>query len=555
MWTSKIIVFGINRATFPLRFLLSLGNKKLSYQPLTLIIFSVLATHTVHKTLKRIPKDGILAGFKRKFFSLCRKLPVIKNKIDIEFEKADQTLEKDVAQLYTTLNAELACITQLPQAGMSNENIIEKIKEYMDLGPYNWKDGKCSGAVYHGGNLLTELFVKVYELTVWANPLHMNVFPGVCKMEAEVVRISANLFHGDENTCGTVTSGGTESLLLAVKVYRDWARDAKGILNPEILVPTTAHAAFDKACQFLDIRIVKVPINSKTCTVDLKKMRRLITKNTCMLVGSAPGYPHGCMDDIQGIAELGQRYDVPVHVDACLGGFLICFLEKAGYRLSPFDFRLEGVTSISADTHKYGNSPKGSSVLLFKNLEFKHYQYFVETNWPGGIYASPSLAGSRAGALVAGCWATLLSFGTDGYVDSTRKIIETTKYILEGTKNIPGVFVMGNPEVSIVAWASKDFDIYRLLAAMTEKGWQVNALQFPPSIHFCVAHCQTQEGIKEKFVMDFKSSVNSIMASPEEPTADTAAIYGTTQRIPDRSLVKEIAFKYLDKLYQTEFKV
>ena len=188
-----------------------------------------------------------------------------------------------------------------------------------------------------------------------------------------------------------MTSGGTESIILAIKAYRDYARNEKGIENPNIVVPITAHAAFDKGAAMLDMPIIHVPVDPDTQRVNLQKMKRSINSSTCMLVGSAPQFPHGSIDDIEGIAALGLKYDIPVHVDACLGGFLIAFMRDAGYPLKPFDFSVPGVTSISADTHKYGFAPKGSSVILYSNRELRHQQWFTFPDWPGGIYATSTI--------------------------------------------------------------------------------------------------------------------------------------------------------------------
>jgi sphinganine-1-phosphate aldolase len=370
-------------------------------------------------------------------------------------------------------------------------------------------------------------------------------------MEAEVVRIAAELFHGDEETCGTVTSGGTESIILAVKAYRDYAVNVSGIRNPEILAPVTAHAAFEKSAELLGMRIRHVPIDGKTMKVRLDVMERMISKNTCMLVGSTPAYPHGCIDNIEGIGKLGLRYNIPVHVDACLGGFLLAFMPRAGFEVPPFDFAVDGVTSISADTHKYAFAPKGSSVLLFSDKKYKHQQYFVQTNWPGGIYATATLAGSRAGVTVAGCWSSLLHFGLEGYTDTTRKIIQAAKRIEAGLRKISGIYVLGEPQVSVVSFGSDEFDIYRLADSLNKKGWNLNNLQFPSSVHICVTYRHTEDGVVEQFLRDVSDAVRVILLTPQEKVSGAVALYASSQQIPDRSLVGDIIGIYIDSLYKT----
>lgn len=197
------------------------------------------------------------------------------------------------------------------------------------------------------------------------------------------------------------------------------------------------------------------------------------------LVGSTPNYPYGTMDDIEEISKLGEKYNIPVHVDACLGGFLIAFMKYAGYHLPPFDFSLKGVTSISADTHKYGYAPKGSSVILYSDGKYLRHQFTVTTDWPGSVYGSPTVNGSRAGGIIAACWATLLYYGMNGYVENTKAVIDTSKYIEREVRKINGIYVFGTPVTSVVAMGSNDFDIFRLSDALCKKGWNLNNLQFP----------------------------------------------------------------------------
>ncbi|CAL8106418.1 unnamed protein product [Orchesella dallaii] len=499
-------------------------NSLLPYQPVILVGGTAIAVHGIHCIIARIPNDGALAGLQRLLFRNLRKIPAVKRKVDEEVKKAEKVMKHDIKTLYQGDNSECIFITDLPSAGLSTQDILEKIKDYSKLGSYKWGDGAVSGTVYHGGEDLTQLNTEVYRLCAWTNPLHPDVFPGVCKMEAEIVRIGAALFHGGPTCCGTMTSGGTESIILAVKAYRDWAMTERGILYPEIIVPVTGHAAFDKAAHILNLRIKHVPIDEDTCTVNVKKMKSMITRSTIMLVGSAPAFPHGCIDDIQSIAALGRKYNIPVHVDACLGGFLLAFMPAAGHPIPPFDFNVPGVTSISADTHKYGYAPKGSSLLMFSEKKFKEYQHFTQADWPGGLYASPTIAGSRPGVLIAGCWASLLHFGYKGYVDATKKIIDTARQIEKELRKIDGISVMGRPQVSVIALTSKVFDIYRLQGGLGKKGWSLNALQFPPSIHFCLTYCQTAPGVAERFVKDVKELTAEIMKNPGAPSSGAVRI-------------------------------
>ncbi|XP_005156777.1 sphingosine-1-phosphate lyase 1 isoform X1 [Danio rerio] len=492
-------------------------------------------------------QESLTSRVKKQFFRIIRKIPFIGASIQNQLNKALD----DMSMSLCTLKEGMSYTKLLPAQGLTHKQLLDKIREYETLSEVNWAKGKVSGAVYWGDEKLTDLLVKVYGEFAWTNPLHPDIFPGVRKMEAEVVRMTCALFNGGPDSCGTVTSGGTESILMACKAYRDMAHE-RGIKHPEIIAPISVHAAFDKAAHYFGMKLIHVPLDNKTMKVDVKAMRRAITKNTAMLVCSAPQFPHGIMDPVEEVAKLAVKYNIPFHVDACLGGFLIVFMEKAGFKLAPFDFRVKGVTSISADTHKYGYAPKGSSVVLYSNRKFRHYQYFVAPDWQGGIYASPSMAGSRPGGIIAACWATMMHMGEKGYVEATRKVVETTRKIKTGIRKIDGVFVFGDPEVSVVALGSDDFDIFRLSNALTSKGWNLNTLQFPSSIHICVTMLHTQSGVAEQFISDVKKEVAIIMKNPKEKTTGMGAIYGMAQSIPDRSMVTEVSQGFLDCLYSTE---
>uniref|UniRef100_A0A7N8YJH0 sphinganine-1-phosphate aldolase n=1 Tax=Mastacembelus armatus TaxID=205130 RepID=A0A7N8YJH0_9TELE len=478
-------------------------------------------------------QESLLSRIKKRGFRLIRKIPFIGMAIQSQLNKA---LDDMSASLFT-LKDGMSYTKELPLTGLSQSQVLEKIKEYKSLNEVQWEKGCVSGTVYWGDETLTKLLVKVYGDFAWSNPLHPDIFPGVRKMEAEVVRMACTLFHGGPNSCGTVTSGGTESILMACKAYRDMA--CVKVCSRICLLEKAVTLFLCFVCEHVFF---------------FKAMKRAISKNTAMLVCSAPQFPHGIIDPIEEVAKLAVRYNVPLHVDACLGGFLIVFMAKAGYPLAPFDFRVKGVTSISADTHKYGYAPKGSSVILYSDKKYRHYQYYVAPDWQGGIYASPSVAGSRPGGIIAACWATMIYMGENRYVDATRKIISTARKIKTEIRKIKGVFVFGDPEVSVVAIGSDVFDIFRLSNALTSKGWNLNTLQFPSSIHICCTVLHTQPGVTDQFIRDVREQVAIIMKNPKEKTTGMGAIYGMAQSIPDRSMVTEVSRGFLDCLYSTEIK-
>uniref|UniRef100_A0A8C7UB40 sphinganine-1-phosphate aldolase n=2 Tax=Oncorhynchus mykiss TaxID=8022 RepID=A0A8C7UB40_ONCMY len=482
-------------------------------------------------------QETLTSRIKKQCFRLIRKIPFVGAAIQTQLNKALD----DMSVSLCTLKEGMNYTKQLPEQGLTQAEVLDRISEYETLNEVDWENGRVSGAVYWGDQTLTKLLVKVYGDFAWSNPLHPDIFPGVRKMEAEVVRMTCTLFNGGPNTCGTVTSGGTESILMACKAYRDMAYE-RGVKHPEIIAPVSVHAAFDKAANYFGMKLVHIPLDKNTLKVDVKAMRRAISKNTAMLVCSAPQFPHGIIDPIEEVGKLALKYNIPLHVDACLGGFLIVFMAKANYPLAPFDFRVKGVTSISADTHKYGYAPKGSSVILYSDKKYRHYQYFVAPDWQGGIYASPSVAGSRPGGIIAACWATMMHMGEDGYIKTHLLLI----------RKINGVFVFGDPEVSVVAIGSDVFDIFRLSNALTSKGWNLNMLQYPSSIHICCTVLHTHEGVAKQLISDIKEQVAVILKNPNEKTTGMGAIYGMAQSIPDRSMVTEISRGFLDCLYSTE---
>lgn len=505
----------------------------------TLVLFTVWA----HGFL--FDEDNVKDKIKKRFFKTLKCIPYFRKKIDEEIRKVEDNFAKSALKR----TGDVKYLTQLPLDGFSDEQIINLLEDNLRLSDFDWAHGRVSGSVYYQNLPLIKLITEVYGKSAYTNPLHPDVFPGLCKMEAEIVRISTKLFNGDANCCGSVTSGGTESILMACKAYRDYARETRGVKRPEIVIPSTAHSAFDKAAQYFGLRVRSIKVDKDTLAVDIAAMKSAINRNTVMLAGSAPNFPYGTIDNIEQISHLGLSYNIPVHVDACLGGFLLAFMPQAGCATPKFDFTLKGVTSISADTHKYGFSPKGSSLVLYRDKKYHHHQFTVTTDWPGGVYGSPTISGSRAGGSIAVCWATLLHFGNSGYVAATKEILATTKYIEAELRKIDEIYIFGKPATSVIAIGSKVFDIYRLADHLSSAGWNLNILQFPSGIHICVTHLHTVPGVADQFLSDLHEGVDGIMKDPGVPVEGKMALYGVAQSLPDRSLVGDITRAFLDSMY------
>jgi glutamate/tyrosine decarboxylase-like PLP-dependent enzyme len=440
---------------------------------------------------------------------------------------------------------------QLPADGLPRAEVTSLVERLAAAEEQTWRDGYASGAVYHGDPEHVAFLSRVYAAQSQSNPLHPDLWPSATKFEAEIVAMTGSMLGAAHAgaaapVVGTVTSGGTESILLAMKAYRDHARERRGIATPEIVAPVTAHAAFDKAARFFDMPLVRVPVDDGF-RADLDALAGAVTDRTAVVVGSAPTFPHGVIDPIPEIAALAAERGAGCHVDACLGGFILPWAERLGYPVPPFDFRLPGVTSMSADTHKYGYAAKGSSVVLYRGRELRQFQYYTVTDWPGGLYLSPTFAGSRPGALSATCWAALVSIGEHGYTDAARRILAAGAQLRDGVAAIPGLHVLGDPLWVVAFGAGDGLDIYQVMENMGHRGWSLNGLQRPPAVHIAVTLRHTRPGVTGRFLADLASSVEEVRASPGVSTG-MAPVYGMAGTLPPE-VMRELLTGYLDMLY------
>lgn len=380
------------------------------------------------------------------------------------------------------------------------------------------------------------------------NALHPDVFPSIRKFEAEIIRLTCTMLNGDEKTCGALTGGGTESILMAMKTYRDYAINVRGIKKPEVVLSAGAHAAFDKAENYFGIKLVRIPCLPNG-EANIPLMEKAITKNTIALVGSAPNYAHGTIDNIKALSDMAIKHDLLLHVDACLGGYILPWAKKLGYNIPDFDFTLPGVTSISCDTHKYGFGPKGLSTILFRNKNIRKYMYFLSTDWNGGIYGSPTVAGSRPGGPIAGTWAVLHYLGENGFLNAAKEIIDCRMKIQEESSKIPGLEIVCDHVSPVIAWKSDKFDIFVVGDAMKKRKWVLDPLQNPNAIHLCVT--LRHVGREEEFINDLKWACESVQNNPGEFKDGLAPVYGMAAQIPDRSIIGDFITGYLDALLDT----
>jgi glutamate/tyrosine decarboxylase-like PLP-dependent enzyme len=438
---------------------------------------------------------------------------------------------------------------RLPERGLDRAEVLAELTELAVQERPRWEGGFASGAVYHGGREHIDFLNQVYGLFSQANPLHADLWPSITKFEAEVVAMTSAMLHGtepDPPAGGTVTSGGTESILLAMRTYRDHARDVRGITEPEIVAPVTAHAAFDKAAQYFGMRLVKVEVG-EDMRADPAAVRAAITDRTVAVVGSAVQFPHGVADPIEEMAAIAMERGVGFHTDACLGGFILPWAERLGYPVAPFDFRVPGVTSISCDTHKFGYAAKGTSVLLWRDPRLRRQQFYATTDWPGGLYFSPTFAGSRPGALSAEAWAAMVTIGEDGYLEATRRVLGAAAQVRAGVEATPGLKVLGDP-LWVIAFTSDEVDIYDVLDRMAQRGWSLSGLQNPPAVHLCVTIRHTEDGAVPRFLADLRSCVDD--ARQGSAGGYSAPVYGLAAAPETRLDADAILRTYCDVLYR-----
>jgi len=444
--------------------------------------------------------------------------------------------------------------SKIPEKGRDEEDIVQELEKMAAEEDKYWEAGQISGTMYHGGKEHYAFLTRVYGLFAYVNLLQRDICPSGTKFESEITSMVATMLNGDavklhhpgDDACGTITSGGSESIYNAVYVYREWARDVKGITSPEMVTPIAIHPAFDKAAHYLGIKMIHVPLMNDF-RVDLDALRAQITPNTIAIAGSAGSYPHGVIDPIEKLSDLAQEYKIGLHVDGCLGGFLLPWIEKLGYDIPPFDFRLPGVTSMSCDTHKFGYALKGTSVVVYRNKKLRRYQFYAIPDWPGGLYCSPTVQGSRSGGLTAATWAAMVGMGQEGYLEAARAIMDTSDKIRAGIANIPEIQIAGK-STFLISLLSDTVDIYFVNDYLTMKGWRMNGCQNPPGFHFCITLRNTLPGVAERFIQDLADGVK-FAKNPPYPQPKSGALYGLAGFPQGQMMLKEGLLDFVDACY------
>ncbi len=442
----------------------------------------------------------------------------------------------------------------LPAEGRPHEEVLRELETMAAEEHEKWSAGQVSGTFYHGGLEHYAFLNRAFALYSHANLLQRDLCPSGTKLESEIIAMTAHMLHAgaarerdpDDEVAGAVTSGGTESILEAMLVYREWARRERAIERPEVIAPETIHPAFMKAAHLFDFDLVRVPVKDYVADVDAMAAR--ISPRTIALAASAGSYPYGLVDPLPRLSAVALERKIGLHVDACLGGFILPWVERLGYEVPAFDFRLPGVTSISCDPHKYGYGLKGSSVVLYRNKRLRRFQYFTTGVWQGGMYGSPTLQGSRSGGLSAATWAAMVTMGERGYLEAARAIMKAADTIRAGIATIPELRVPG-PSTFLIAILSDVVDVFHVNDHLSAKGWRLNACQRPPGAHFCVTLRQTQPGVAERFVDDLRAAV-AYATTPDLPTATSGAVYGLAGMPGGPEMAEDFIAAFMDATYE-----
>ena len=405
---------------------------------------------------------------------------------------------------------------QIPQQGLSKQEILNTLQAFKSR-DMDWKAGKVWCYVYNPGEDPADVTRQAYLSFLSENGLDPTVFPSMLKLETEVVRAVIHLLRGDSNAVGHLTTGGTESIMLAVKTARDMARATKPhIREPEMVLPKTAHAAFHKATHYLSVKPVLVDIDPQTFKVRAEDMRAAITPNTILLVASAPNYSQGVIDPIVEIGRIAQEKNLLFHVDACVGGMHLSFMRKLGYDVPDFDFTVPGVTSISTDLHKYGYAAKGCSVIMYRSKDIRKYQIFACTDTTAYTLINPTVLSTKSGGPMAGAWAILNFLGEEGYKKIIKEVQEATRKLIDGINAIEGLQVLGEPAMCMFSFKSDVINVYQLADEMNKRGWYLQG-QFstpltPRNLHISVNHGTIHN--VDALLRDLRDCVDVVKAKP-----------------------------------------
>jgi len=403
----------------------------------------------------------------------------------------------------------------LPQTGISSETVLEELRA-MKVDDIDWKGGKAPLFYFKASDDVSEMGRSAFFEYFYENALGGGrAFPSVKQMETDIVDMALSLFSAPDEACGFMSTGGTESIILAIQTCRDWTRNARGMQQHRgnIIAPESIHPAFEKGAKLMDLEVRRVPVRADF-RADVAAMEALIDDDTIMIAGSAPCFPYGVIDPISDLAAMAKRRGLWMHVDACVGGYLAPFARMIGRQIPEFDFAVDGVQSISADLHKFGFCPKPASTVFYRNAELAHFQAFDFSGWPNGRFYTATICGTRPAGGVAGAWAVFNHLGVDGYKHIASELMSFVDDFRARVLQIPGMRIIGDPDLSIVAYTTDDVDIFRVAELMSVKGYLPGLLQKPKALHRMMSLVHAP--VADAYLKELRSAIETLRAAPDE---------------------------------------
>lgn len=400
----------------------------------------------------------------------------------------------------------------LPSHGLDRDVVLAQLDSFK-LNDVRWRDGHAFTLAYSAGPEVLAIAEAAYSKYSSENALNTDAFPSLRRIQNDVVGIVGDWLEAGPEGAGFMTSGGTESLLMAVKAARERGRKERGIANPNVVLPASAHAAFEKGCYYFGVESCRIPV-LPDWRADVAAMAEAIDENTVLVVGSAPQYPQGVIDPIADIAALANDRDINCHVDACMGGVVLTYMARLGHDIPPWNFAVPGVTSISVDLHKFGYTAKGASVIMHRNKALRNFQTFVTDNWLGGVYGSSGVLGTKGGGAMAAAWAVMNFLGDDGYLRLTAAAHHATQQLAAAVATMPELRVLAAPQTTLLAFVAADdteLDVFAVADALWREGWYVDRQGPPASLH-CTVNA-VHEGKIEIFAAALRAAIAEVRAA------------------------------------------
>ena len=411
----------------------------------------------------------------------------------------------------------------LPSSGVPADQVLAQLDALKEH-DVRWRDGRAFTLAYYAGPEVSAIADEAHRRFSTDNALNTDAFPSLRSIQAEVVSIVGDWLQAGPDGAGFMTSGGTESILMAVKAARERGRAERGVTRPNVVLPTSAHAAFEKGCYYFGLESRRVAVRDDW-RADADAMADAIDDDTVLVVGSAPQYPQGVVDPIADIAALAAERDINCHVDACMGGVTLTYLARLGYDITPWNFTVPGVTSISVDLHKFGYTAKGASVIMHRSKRLRAYQTFVTDNWLGGMYGSSGVLGTKGGGPMSAAWAVMHHLGDEGYLRLTADARRATEAIVAAVRSMPELVLRAEPDAMLLSFGAADpaaLDVYAVADALWRRGWYVDRQGPPPSLHLTVNAVHADK--VESFLADLRASIDEVTAA--SASGDQGA-YGT----------------------------